>query len=297
MSNFSLILINYILWENKMQSFKLLPVIFFLLIFNTTIPSATIKGYITDSDNGLPLIGADVIVMNTNKCAATDVKGFYIIKDLPIGKYVLRTRYIAYIDRFDSIEIKSQDEVLKFNIRLRTDVIYLDSVTTPEIEAYHKKLQEINKIKPVLSIETDSLKYLDFSLRAFLSMTNNAKDSIYVFRNYDCFTVIKPTMKDSTGKLIRETSFDIDCMGEKTCPNSRDLILIGAGKTIKYSTILSHYDFRRIPKGRYSVKIGYEFKLPNEFLRALCSVSSAKVFLKGLRGTYISSNEVTFENK
>jgi hypothetical protein len=88
----------------------------------------------------------------------------------------------------------------------------------------------------------------------------------------------------------------MDCVGEKTSPDYTDLILIKPGETIKYPTTkLNFYSFKVIPKGKYSIKIKYEFPKPEEINTFYCG--HIDVLIKGLRGTYISSNELTFIHK
>ncbi len=90
----------------------------------------------------------------------------------------------------------------------------------------------------------------------------------------------------------------MDCVGEKTCPDSTDLILIKPGVTIKYpATRLEFYNFSRIPKGKYIVKIIYIFKKPEKINTFYCGGSSIQVLITGLRGTYISSNSFEFINQ
>jgi CarboxypepD_reg-like domain len=281
-----------------MKVLKYLPALIILLIFNIRISAATINGYVTDYETGEPLIGANVLVAGTKLGAATNMDGFYIIKGLSPSKYYVWTKYIGYKDILDSIIIKSKDEIITLNFKLRPNVVYLDSVATPEIEAYHKKFQELNKIKPVMLVIIDSLTFSNNFLTAYLSLKNNSEDSFCIFKNYDCFTVINPIIRDSTGKLIRGNSYAIDVIGEKTCPDSKDLILIKPGESINYFTKLSHYDFRGFPIGKYSIKIEYEFKTSKPFSLAFCTSKSAiKTLLTGLRGTYVSSNELSFINK
>ena len=66
-------------------------------------------------------------------------------------------------------------------------------------------------------------------------MKNNIGDSIYLFKNYLCFSVIKPLVTDSTGKIIKENMGLMDCVGERKCPYSTDLIFNKAGRNSKIS--------------------------------------------------------------
>jgi hypothetical protein len=273
--------------------------IIIILLFNFNNYSATIKGIVTDSRTREPIIGALIVLIGNSNHATTDINGSYIIKDLSPGKYIISTSYIVYKSHRDTINIKGQDEVIELNIMLKPLIVDLDSVSTPQLEAYHEKLREINKIKPVMLIEIDSLTYSDNCLSVYLTMINNTADSIYIFKNYPCFNVIQPIVTDSTNKLIRRNMIMVDCLGEKTCPDTTDLILIKPGAKIKYPvTKLMYYNFSNIPKGKYSIKIRYEFKKPEEINTFYCyGKSTLKSLITGLRGAYDSSNILTFFNQ
>jgi len=55
-----------------------------------------LKGYVIDKDTKAPLISANVILVGTKRGAATDLKGMFIIQNLPVGSYVLQFDYIGY---------------------------------------------------------------------------------------------------------------------------------------------------------------------------------------------------------
>jgi hypothetical protein len=179
---------------------------------------------------------------------------------------------------------------------LKSPLVDLDSVSTPQLEAYHRKLEESNKTKPVMIINIDSLTFSNEYLTTYLSMKNNSYDSIYIFKNYLCFNVIKPIITNEAGELINRNTMMMDCVGEKTCPDATDLILIKPGKTISYPiTKLQFYNFKVIPKGKYSIKIKYDFQKPEEINTFYCR--NTDILIMGLRGTYTSSNELTFNNE
>lgn len=56
----------------------------------------TIKGRVTDAENGEALQGASVLLPNTNRGVATSVKGEFSFNDLPEGNYVLLVRMVGY---------------------------------------------------------------------------------------------------------------------------------------------------------------------------------------------------------
>ena len=92
---------------------------FLSLSFITQTFCTTIKGKVTDADNGRPIIGANILVMYTTIGTATDGNGDYTIKDLKRGEYILRTSYLGYANKFDTVNIETEDETVELNIKIR----------------------------------------------------------------------------------------------------------------------------------------------------------------------------------
>lgn len=55
-----------------------------------------IAGVITDSENGQPLPGANVVIEGTMMGAAADLKGYYVILNVPPGTYTLKATMMGY---------------------------------------------------------------------------------------------------------------------------------------------------------------------------------------------------------
>jgi TonB-linked SusC/RagA family outer membrane protein len=83
-------------------------------------PMVQIVGTVTD-DNGIPLIGVNIIVLNTKTGAITDENGVFSIK-VPIGA-TLRFTYIGFIAR--EIKITEQQTL---NVRLIEELSQIDDV-------------------------------------------------------------------------------------------------------------------------------------------------------------------------
>ena len=61
----------------------------FVALFVATANAQTIKGVVTDADNGEPIIGATIKVKETSKAAVTDMNGKYSITGLTTGRYTI----------------------------------------------------------------------------------------------------------------------------------------------------------------------------------------------------------------
>jgi hypothetical protein len=72
-----------------------------------------IRGKVTDSGTGEPLVGANVVVVGTSMGAAANVAGEFLILNVPVGTYTLRTTYVGY----QSITISN----IRVNNELTTD--------------------------------------------------------------------------------------------------------------------------------------------------------------------------------
>lgn len=77
-------------------------------------PNYTISGFLKDKENGEVLIGATVIIKGTSTGAITNTYGFYSLK-LPEGNYELQYSYLGYEKKFQSFELKSDQQ---FNAEL-----------------------------------------------------------------------------------------------------------------------------------------------------------------------------------
>ncbi len=55
-----------------------------------------IAGKVVDKDTGEPLPGATVVIVGTQRGAATDANGEYVIIDVPPGTYTLRASFVGY---------------------------------------------------------------------------------------------------------------------------------------------------------------------------------------------------------
>lgn len=73
-----------------------LAVSFLLLNVALLAQTGKISGKVTDSQTGDPLIGANIIILNTDYGAATDIDGAYLIPNVPPGTYSIKATYIGY---------------------------------------------------------------------------------------------------------------------------------------------------------------------------------------------------------
>ena len=132
--------------------------IFLLLAFTTNNLSALnkISGLVVDAQTGSPLAGADVFLDGTAIGDASDLDGNFLIRNIAVGDYSLKTRFLGYESK--TIEIKIEmDTDLDFKIELNPEVIEGQAVTITaqargQTSAINQQLSS-NSIKSIVSAE------------------------------------------------------------------------------------------------------------------------------------------------
>jgi hypothetical protein len=77
---------------------RIILILIFLTAMTVSAFAQTIKGYLTDSQSEMPLIGATVelLTVEQQKGTITDIDGYFILTDIPPGRHVLRLSYLGY---------------------------------------------------------------------------------------------------------------------------------------------------------------------------------------------------------
>ena len=78
----------------------------------TFAQTGTIRGTVTDGENGETLIGANVIIAGTTKGSSTDLDGKYEITNVDPGKVNLVFIYISYENDTVSVDVKPGEVVI-----------------------------------------------------------------------------------------------------------------------------------------------------------------------------------------
>ncbi len=113
-----------------------------------------ISGKIVDADTREPLIGANIIILNTNLGAATDIEGNYFILNITPGTYDAKVSYVGYAPKtIQGVRIVA-NLTYELNVELSTDF------TLPEIVVEDKKFFEQNATNTVKVIDSDQISRL-----------------------------------------------------------------------------------------------------------------------------------------
>lgn len=132
---------------------KWYTIVFLLICLPTFIfGRGSIQGTVTNQQTGEPLIGANIIVSNTNYGAATDKSGEFLIQNVPDGDYVLRASHIGYNNYNKPIRVAGN--VVTLQIQLEPTNIKGEPVIVEPTRATERKT-------PVTfsSLSKEELKY------------------------------------------------------------------------------------------------------------------------------------------
>ncbi len=98
-----------------------LPFLILLLMFNFLIAGTTgkISGIVTDSENGEPLPGTNVVLEGQYMGAATGLDGYYVILNIPPGEYTVQVSMIGYqTETMTNVRV-SIDRTINLNFALK----------------------------------------------------------------------------------------------------------------------------------------------------------------------------------
>ncbi|PLX23582.1 MAG: hypothetical protein C0600_14605 [Ignavibacteria bacterium] len=98
-----------------MHKWILIAILCILFPVAAMAQTGKIAGKVTDRETGEPLIGANVVIEGTDRGAATNINGEYVILNVPIGKVTLVSSYIGYQ------QITIRDILIKSNETTSTD--------------------------------------------------------------------------------------------------------------------------------------------------------------------------------
>ena len=132
-----------------------------VILKNKPVPVKAVKpgavvGYVKDKDNGKTLPYASVVLKTSNRRFITDVNGYFIIDNIPVGKATISVSYIGYSASEFSVSIEdSKTTTVEFKISASsTDMkgISINGIRRGEAVAL-SNMRNADNIKYVLSEE------------------------------------------------------------------------------------------------------------------------------------------------
>ena len=91
--------------------------------------TGSISGRVIDERNKKSLIGTNVVVLDTDFGASTDINGNYFIEDIPVGTYRLRFDYIGYEPQLKTDVVVISANPVTVNIELKESILEGEVVT------------------------------------------------------------------------------------------------------------------------------------------------------------------------
>jgi outer membrane receptor protein involved in Fe transport len=113
-----------------------------------------LSGKVVDAETQEPLIGANVVVLNTDWGAATDIEGNYFILNIPPGTYEVRFSFVGYAQKTIQEVRVVAGVTYELNAELSTDF------TLPDIVVQDRKLFEEKATNTVKVIDADQISRL-----------------------------------------------------------------------------------------------------------------------------------------
>lgn len=125
---------------------KILNILSIIILCSGIVYAQTtgkIAGKVIEKSTGEPLLGANVIIPNTNFGAATNIEGeFYIINISP-GKYNLKVSMVGYADLiFKDLEV-SVNRTTNLTAELSAKDVALDEIVVSVDASSEKKTKQV----------------------------------------------------------------------------------------------------------------------------------------------------------
>jgi hypothetical protein len=141
---------------------SILVVLFTILsysIYSQSNITQNIKGKVVDAESQYPLMGSNLFLTSLDSAVTrrqmTDMDGYFVFGEVPIGKYILKVTYSMYLTNSTSVIVNSGKEAV-VNIELQEDI-----TTTDEIEIVGRKNGEVLNEMATVSAQQFSVEETD----------------------------------------------------------------------------------------------------------------------------------------
>ncbi len=114
--------------------------------FAQTAFKQSVKGYVTDAASGKALPGVTVMFQPSGLSAISDSSGYYVIRNLPLGRYSIEYSTIGYESRTLSDILVTSGKENEQNISLTEKFKNLDNIT---VSSSRNRLKPINEFATV----------------------------------------------------------------------------------------------------------------------------------------------------
>lgn len=138
-----------------MKSVSLFFSILFISFYSFAQNTQIVRGRIIDKISQYPLVGASIIVLNTDPVigAIADIDGYYELKEVPVGRQSFKIQAIGYGETARTNLLVSSGKELVINISLEEQVLTMD-----EVVIQHKSKDKTNNENIAVSGRTFSIE-------------------------------------------------------------------------------------------------------------------------------------------
>ncbi len=134
----------------KRLAFVLYFTFFIFYGFTALAQTGTVRGFVYDEDSGEPIIFTNVFVEGLQLGAATDVNGYFVITNVPVGTHELVVKYIGYEELRKEVTIDKPKSVLNLKLYIKESSLQLEGiqVSAEREEARNETRTSVVKISP-----------------------------------------------------------------------------------------------------------------------------------------------------
>ncbi|UCH11480.1 MAG: carboxypeptidase-like regulatory domain-containing protein, partial [Fidelibacterota bacterium] len=104
-----------------------------------------ISGFVRDAETGEPLKYANVVLAGTNRGAASDVHGFYVIIGIPPGDYTLKVMMMGYRTGEQEVVLASGED-LRVDMELSVEAIQAEEVVITADRVRFEEVMEASRV-------------------------------------------------------------------------------------------------------------------------------------------------------
>lgn len=90
--------------------------------------TGSIVGYVTDAETRAPLPGVNMVLEDTERGAATEQDGRFVIADVPAGTYTIRASLVGYLTAERTIRVRA-GETAELEVELSQQAVELSGIT------------------------------------------------------------------------------------------------------------------------------------------------------------------------
>ena len=118
--------------------------IYIIILFSSYLFSqglSSISGFVRDDTSGEPISYANVFLSNSTLGAATNQDGYFVISNIPVGKYEVNATMIGYGIFKQNIEL-SEGQPIRLDIQLNEEIIQTTEVlVTAERQKFERSME------------------------------------------------------------------------------------------------------------------------------------------------------------